>query len=106
MSTKKRSRRHFGADEKVAVLKRHLLDKVAVSDLCDELELQPRVFYRWQQEFFERGAAAFASDDHRESSRLSRRVEQLEGKLQLKNEVLSELMEEHLLLKKSSIGEL
>ena len=40
-----RSRRHFSADEKVAVLKRHLLDKVAVSELCDELELQPRVFY-------------------------------------------------------------
>ena len=105
MSSKKRTRRHFSADEKVATLKRHLVDKVPVSDLCDELDLQPRVFYRWQQEFFERGAAAFASDDHRESTRLTRRVDQLEGKLQLKNEVLAELMEEHLLLKKSA-GEL
>ena len=55
MSSEKRRRRHFSADEKVAILKRHLVDKVAVSDLCDELDLQPRVFYRWQQEFFERG---------------------------------------------------
>ncbi len=105
MSTKKRTRRNFSADEKVATLKRHLVDKIAVSDLCDELDLQPRVFYRWQQEFFERGAAAFASDGKRESTQLARRVEQLESKLSLKNEVLSELMEEHLLLKKSA-GEL
>jgi transposase len=30
-------RRHFSDPEKVAILKRHLLDKVAISDLCDEL---------------------------------------------------------------------
>ena len=52
-----------------------------------------------------RGAAAFASDGKRESTHLAGRVEQLESKLSLKNEVLSELMEEHLLLKKSA-GEL
>ena len=32
---------------------------VPISDLCDELGLQPTVFYRWQKEFFENGAAAF-----------------------------------------------
>jgi len=26
------------------------------SDLCEELGLQPTVFYRWQKEFFENGA--------------------------------------------------
>jgi hypothetical protein len=36
------------------------LDKVPVSDLCDELGLQPTVFYRWQKEFFENGAASFS----------------------------------------------
>jgi transposase len=36
------------------------LDKVPISDLCDELGLQPTVFYRWQKEFFENGAAAFS----------------------------------------------
>jgi len=30
-----------------------------ISKLCDELGLQPTVFYRWQKEFFENGAAAF-----------------------------------------------
>jgi len=38
---------------------RHLLEKTPVSDLCDELDLAPNQFYRWQQEFFENGHAAF-----------------------------------------------
>ena len=50
----RKERRHHTGEEKVAILRRHLLDKVPVSDLCDELGLQPTVFYRWQKEFFEK----------------------------------------------------
>ena len=57
MSTKKR--RNFTPEEKVAILKKHLLENVAVSDLCDQYSLHPAVFYRWQKEFFENGASAF-----------------------------------------------
>jgi len=53
-------RKNYTADEKVAILKRHLIEKVPVSDLCDELELNPNVFYGWQKLFFENGAAALA----------------------------------------------
>jgi len=35
------------------------VDKVPVSELCEELGLRPTVFYRWQKELFENGAAAF-----------------------------------------------
>ena len=38
-------RRHFADPEKVAILKRHLIDKVPVSDLCDELGIYPNQFY-------------------------------------------------------------
>ena len=54
-----KQRKHYTGEEKVAILRRHLLDKVPVSDLCEEHGLQPTVFYRWQKEFFENGAAAF-----------------------------------------------
>jgi transposase-like protein len=54
----RKERKHFNAEEKVAILRRHLLDKVPVSDLCEEVGLRPTVFYRWQKEFFENGAAA------------------------------------------------
>ena len=55
----KKSRKHYGGEEKVAILRRHLLEKEPISKLCDELGLQPTVFHRWQKEFFENGAAAF-----------------------------------------------
>jgi len=42
----KRIRRHFSGTEKVAILRRHLLDSVPISDLCTEYDLQPTVFYR------------------------------------------------------------
>lgn len=55
----RKERKNYTAEEKVAILKRHLVDKEPISRLCDELGLQPTVFYRWQKEFFENGAAAF-----------------------------------------------
>ncbi len=90
-----------------AILRRHLLDKVPVSDLCEELGLQPTVFYRWQKEFFENGAAAFQSKERpaRQVEEKQKRIEFLEKKVQTKDEVLAELMAEHIALKKS-LGEL
>jgi hypothetical protein len=40
-----KQRRHFLDTEKVAILKRHLVDKVPVSDLCDELDIYPNRAY-------------------------------------------------------------
>ena len=99
-------RRHFSGPEKVAILKRHLLERTPVSDLCDELGIGPNLFYRWQKEFFENGYAAFESNRKFRAveDAKQRRIEQLEAKLQRKNEVVSELMEEYTKLKKE-LGE-
>jgi transposase-like protein len=51
----KKQRKHYTPEEKVAILRRHLLDKVPISELCDKDGLKPTVFYRWQKEFFEKG---------------------------------------------------
>ena len=101
----RKERKHYTAEEKVAILRRHLLDKVPVSDLCEELGLQPTVFYRWQKEFFENGAAAFQSQGHPDYQAEQQRIEFLEKKIQTKDEVLAELMAEHIALKKS-LGDL
>lgn len=101
-----RKRKNYTPEEKVAILKRHLVDRVPVSDLCDELGLNPNVFYTWQRQFFENGAAAFERNRKgRGPSREARKLEKLEAKLVQKNEVLAELMEEHVQLKKE-LGEL
>lgn len=101
----KKQRKHYTAEEKVSILRRHLLEGVAVSSLCDELGLQPTVFYRWQKEFFENGAAAFQSNGRSHHPAEQERIEFLEKKIQRKDEVLAELMAEHIALKKE-LGEL
>jgi predicted RNase H-like nuclease (RuvC/YqgF family) len=65
------------------------------------------VFYRWQKELFENGAAAFQSQErpHRQVEEKQKRIESLEKKVRTKDEVLAELMAEHIALKKS-LGEL
>jgi transposase-like protein len=101
----KKKRHNYTPQEKVAILKRHLIDHVPVSNLCDEYQLQPTVFYDWQKQFFENGASAFLRDTSRQKRKEEQRIEQLEAKLRRKNEVLSELMEEHIQLKKE-LGDL
>jgi len=100
-----KKRHNYTPEEKVLILKRHLIDRVAVSDLCDEYQLQPRIFYAWQKRFFENGAFAFIRETGHQKSIEEQRIQQLEAKLSRKNEVLSELMEEHIQLKKE-LGDL
>ena len=108
MSNAKR-RRHFSGQEKVAILRRHLVERTAVSDLCEEFGIQPTLFYRWQKEWFEQGAVVFdaprgGARNGRRQDAAAKRVAALEAKLRRKDEVLSELMEEYVAAKKS-LGE-
>jgi len=102
--TMSKKRKYYTPEEKVRLLKEHLVNGKSVSELCDEHQLQPTVFYRWQRQFFSNGAAAFQNDQDREATRLKKQVAKLEEKVTKKNEVLGELMEEHLALKKN-LGE-
>ena len=100
-------RRAFTPEEKVAILRRHLLEKTPVSDLCDQFQILPTQFYQWQKQFFEQGGAAFRLSAPAEKRLLAEKDQQiaaLQSKLQRKHEVLSELMEEHVQLKKE-LGE-
>ena len=97
-------RRTFMPEEKVAILRRHLLDGVAVSDLCEEHGLNPTVFYRWQKVFFENAAAAFERHSDARERKLEQENEALRTRLAHKDEVIGEIMADHIRLKKS-LGE-
>ena len=103
----KQARRHFTPQEKVAIVKRHLLEGVALSTVCDEFQINPTLFYQWQRQLFENAHLSF--DNGRKSKAVEdakeRKLQQLEAKLARKNEVMAELMEAHTLLKKE-LGEL
>ena len=64
------------------------------------------VFCRWQKEWFENGAPAFQVKERPapQVKEKEKRIEFLEKKMQTKDEVLAELMAEHIALKKS-LGE-
>ena len=101
-------RRHFTPEQKVAILRQHFLEHTPISDLCEQHGIAVNLFYNWQKAFFDNGQAAFTANDRRRRSDADARdqkIANLEAKLQRKNEVLSELMEEHVQLKKE-LGEL
>ena len=102
MST--RTRRRFSPEEKAAILKLHLLERKPVSDICDQHGIQPTQFYTWQKQFFENAAAAFGHKAGSTCSTHERTIAALREKLQRKNEVVAELMEEYVQLKKE-LGE-
>src|SRR5437667_4896840 len=77
----KKQREHYTPEEKVAILRRHLLEKAPISELCDKQGLQPTVFYRWQKEFFENGAAAFEQKARPNHSAEQERIVYLEGRM-------------------------
>ena len=93
-------RRTFSSQEKVSILRQHLLEKVPVSDLCDEHGLHPTLFYRWQKVLFEKGTAAFDRNGDAQTRQLQGEVSALEAKLRSKDEVIAEIMESHVQLKK------
>jgi transposase len=101
----KRIRKRFASQEKLVILRLHLLEGTPVSDLCDKHGIGPSMFYRWQKDFFDNGAAALEPRAQRATDIKDRKIALLEQKLQRKHEVLSELMEEHIKLKKE-LGEL
>ena len=101
----RKPRKHYSAQEKVAILREHLLEGKAVSEVCQQHQLQPTVFYGWQKQFFENGAAAFERKNKRAEEGKDRQIAALQEKLATKNEVIAELMEENVRSKKAN-GEL
>jgi len=99
------NRRRFSAQQKVQVLRQHLVEKTPISQVCDQHGIQPTQFYQWQKVFFENGDAAFEKmgNGRKDSSakKLERQNAQLQARLANKDEVIAEIMESHVQLKKT-----
>jgi transposase len=95
------TRKNFTAEQKVALLKEHLEKQVSVADLCEKHRLHPNQFYRWKKELFENAVDIFSS---RRGRKRKSAFPDLEAKLKERNEVIAELLEENLKLKKFNGG--
>lgn len=114
-SKSKHSRRKHSSEQKAALLKKHHIDKVPVSDVCNEAALQPSLFYHWQRHLFENAAGVFdaakrGGGSGREKA-LEARVAELEAQLAVKDArlakkdaVIAEISEEFVKVKKT-LGE-
>ena len=96
----KKERRHWTAEEKTQLLRRHLIEKIPVSKLCEEARLAPSLFHRWQEQLFVNAALALEGK-RPERNQDVQRIEKLEQKMRQKDEVLAELIAEHIALKKN-----
>ena len=97
-----KKRRHFSAQQKVQAIKKHLIDQTPVSDICDELKITTTLFYRWQTDFFENGEKAFVKESDSRLKKASEKNNSLEQNLTKKNDIIAELVEENIRLKKKN----
>ena len=99
----RKARRQFTTAQKVAILRRHFVDKVAISEICAEYQLQPSVFYYWQSQVFENltGALQPVVTTSSREKELERENEALKAKLTRKDNVIAEISEEYVALKKT-----
>jgi transposase-like protein len=102
-----RTRRHFTPEQKAQIVRRHVAGKEAVSDLADEFGVQPSLIHNWVNQMLAQAERAFErpSGKRRLEEAKERKIAHLEAKLANKNEVIAELMQEHVQLKKE-LGDL
>jgi len=102
-----KTRRRIPGEEKIRILRRFLVERIAISDLCDEYQVLPTQIYQWQKQLFEGGAKVFertGRNGKAKETAYERKIAKLEESIKDKNEVVAELLQEHVQLKKA-LGE-
>jgi transposase-like protein len=72
----KKTRQHRSVQKKAELLRAHLDQKRPVSEICEESELQPSVFYTWQRQLVATAEVALAA---RAGARRPRASAELDG---------------------------
>jgi len=93
-------RKRYSSQEKAAILREHLIDRVPVSDLCDKHGIHPTLFYQWQRTLFENLPDLFEPKSRGAAKRKKGQIEELEKKLSRKDEVIAEIMQDFVAVKK------
>jgi len=93
-------RKRYSAENKVSILREHLEKNMSVADICDKYRIHPNQLYRWKKELFENAVAIFSTKRGRNKKETT--TKELEHKIKQRNEVIAELLQENLKLKKFS----
>ncbi|MBF0136024.1 MAG: transposase [Magnetococcus sp. DMHC-1] len=98
-------RKNYSPQEKASILREHLINKVPVSDLCDQHGIHPTLFYKWQKVMFEGMNSLFEPKQDVDASKHRKQIETLKEKLANKDMVIAQIMEDYVAVKKS-LGEI
>jgi len=96
MNTKKR----YSPIQKVEMLREHLENQVAISDLSDRFSVSPAMIYYWKKQLFENAVTLFKNNKKDQL-----KFKELQDKLSEKDAIISELAADNIRLKKKLNGE-
>ena len=99
-----KQRKRYSPEKKVEILREHLKNKVPISQLCEKYGIHPNLFYKWEKQFFEGAINTFANSS--KSNRKNSKEEHLKQKIARMQEVITELTQENIILKKKYNGEI
>ena len=91
-------RKRFSSEQKVVILREHFEKNISIQDICEKYRIHPNMMYRWKKELFEGAIETFSQKRVRKSEK--NKTVKLEERLKNRNEVIAELLEENLKLKK------
>ena len=99
------TRKRYTAEEKAKILREVLEDGKSVSEVAEKYELHPNCIFKWRKQLLEEGKQTFQVKRPDISKKAAeRKIAALEDKLKQKDEVIAELAEELLALKKKNSG--
>jgi len=96
-----KNRKNHTSQQKAAILREHLVEKIPVSDLCDKHSIHPTIFYRWQKKMFENLDQLFERERASRASTLENQNQTLRDKLARKDMIIAEIMEDYVEVKKT-----
>lgn len=96
----------FSSEDKVKILREHLENKVAISDLAENNGVSPNIIYLWKKQLFENASLLFERKPVAQPniSQDKNKIQELESTLAQRENLISELATELVSIKKKENG--
>lgn len=98
-------RRRLSGKEKMMILRELLENKIPIGELAEKHHIHPNVIYNWKKTLFEKGDTLFEDKRDKTTNKSEEKISRLEAKLKDKNDLISEILEDNIRLKKSMNGD-
>lgn len=98
-----RKRRKISSSQKMLIIRELLENQVSISELAEKHSVTIQDIYRWKKQLFE-STEIFDRKSRSKESPLEKKSKELKEKIQQKDSVISELVEENIELRKKYNG--